>query len=41
MKAPKQNSIALNARDTSGLREGNGIVGDTSMEDDSFFILHV
>ena len=36
MKGPKQNSNALSARDAAGLLEGNGMPGDTGMEDDSF-----
>ena len=38
MKAPKQNSNALSARDTRGLPEGNGRVGESTMEGDSLFI---
>ena len=36
MKAPKQNSNALSARDVAGLLEGNGIPVDAATEDDFF-----
>jgi hypothetical protein len=36
MKAPKQNSNALSARDAAGLADGNGMPADARAEDDSF-----
>ena len=38
MKAPKRNSNALSTREANGLSEGNGMVGESRMEDDLLFI---
>ena len=38
MKAPKQNSNTLSARDARGLPEGNGTVGENDKQDSLFML---